>query len=92
MEAYVNGVSTRKVDHLVIAHGVHEPALIANSSEPREDNYGSLRWQKVRERIREEEPGGWERVPPAWKHTEANPGAKKHDPENWYGSGGVLRG
>jgi hypothetical protein len=71
--------------------GTREP-LIANSSEPREANYGALRWSVVKGRIQSEEPSGWARVPLAWKHTEANADEKLHDPANLYGPGGVFHG
>lgn len=66
--------------------------LIANSSEPRDANYGAMRWAVVKSRIQSEEPSGWARVPLAWKHTEANPDEKLHDPANLYGPGGVFHG
>lgn len=81
---YVVGTTTN-------AGGAREP-LIANSSEPREANYGALRWSKVRERIQASEPDGFARVPLAWKHTEANADEKLHDPANLYGPDGVYHG
>ncbi len=65
-------------------------SLIANSSEPRDANYGAMRWSKVKQRIQESQPEGWARVPLEWKHTEANADEKIHDPANLHGPDGAF--
>jgi Concanavalin A-like lectin/glucanases superfamily/Putative amidase domain len=70
--------------------GQRQP-LIANSSEPRSANYGAAVWELVKSRINAEEPQGWSRLALAWKHTWADPGAKKHDPANLYGPNGYFQ-
>jgi len=66
--------------------------LIANESEPESANYGHKPWARVKERIAEENPEGWNRVPLAVKHTIAKWQEKLHDPDNLYGPNGVFGG
>jgi sugar lactone lactonase YvrE len=71
-------------------HG-REP-LVANESEPEGANYGAKPWARVKERIAEENPEGWNRVPLAVKHTVARWWEKIYDPANLYGPSGVFGG
>jgi hypothetical protein len=70
--------------------GTRQP-LVANSSEPKNANYGALLWKQVEIRIDDEEPEGWTRLALAWKHTSADPSAKVHDPANLYGPNGFFQ-
>ncbi|HET8814502.1 MAG TPA: SMP-30/gluconolactonase/LRE family protein [Solirubrobacterales bacterium] len=73
--------------------GSREP-LIANSSSPAHLNYSEDPWIRVKKRIEEAHPEGWNRVPLVPKHRYAiwnEKGAKKHDPANLYNAGGVFQ-
>jgi hypothetical protein len=86
-------------NHLQFVVGTQQSAsgrepLIANESGAG-DNYSHKPWAVVKQRIAEQNPAGWNRVPLAVKHTVAvygAPGAKKHDPANLYGPNGVFQG
>ena len=91
-------------NHLQFASGTQTPPgkprepLIANSSEPAEDNYAAKPWSEVKKRIQQEmnaHNSDWNRVPLVPKHRFAiwnEKGAKKHDPGNLYTANGVFQG
>ena len=85
-----------KVDHLDFVVSTtdlpsgREP-LIANSSS-NGANYARMRWREVKERIENAHGSQWTRFALAAEHRMANLKAKKHDPDNLYGSNGLFNG
>ena len=84
------------IDHLNFVVGTEDvpggrEPLIANSSGIG-SNYASARWTEVKIRIQRVHGSKWNRFALAARHRVANLKAKKHDPDNLYGPGGLFDG